>query len=160
MNFLSNLIVARLLWVLPLLLLAISVALLAAGLEQRDVAEAGQEVTAEIVAIETQERSEISRGHVVLRYVPPAGGGAVERAVELPMTFLKDLQLDPSQRTVAIRVLDDRGQVVLADHMRGQWIMTLSFAAMALMGAFGFGFMVAAWNRYLARHGDPAAATG
>jgi hypothetical protein len=160
MNFLSNPIVARLLWTMPLLLLVISVSLFRAGLEQREVAQAGTEVSAEIIAIETQERSEISRGHVVLRYMPPAGGEVVERQVELPMTFLKDLELDPEQRQVMIRVLDDRGQVVLADHMRGQWIMTLSFAAMALMGALGFGFMVAAWNRFLAQHGDPAAAGG
>jgi hypothetical protein len=157
MNFLSNRIVAALLWLLPLLLVGIGLALLRAGLEQREVAESGTLVRAEIVEITTQERSEISRGHIVLRYVLDGASAPVERAVELPMTFLKDIET--SGRTeLDLRLLPDRGQVVLADHGRGQWIMTLSFAAMALMGAFGLGWLVAGWNRYLRRFGDPAGA--
>lgn len=156
MNFLSNKIVAALLWLLPLLLVGIGISLLKAGLEQREVAASGALVRAEIVEIVTEERSEISRGHIVLRYALDESSAPVERAVELPMTFLKDIEV--SGRTeVDLRLLPERGQVVLADHGRGQWIMTLSFAAMALMGAFGLGWLVGAWNRYLRRFGDPAA---
>ncbi len=158
MNFLSNRFVALALWVFPLLLLGISIALLVAGLEQRQVAESGETVTAEILAIETQERSEISRGHVTLRFTPTGSSQSVTRDVELPMTFIKDLELDPDRREVEIRVIGERGQVVLEPRLRAQWILTLSFAGMALMGAIGFGWMVAAWNRYLSRHGDPALA--
>jgi len=154
-NFLSNRIVAALLWVLPFLLLGISVVLLRAGLEQREVAESGSRVVAEIIELETQERSEISRGHVRLRYSLEEGGAPIERNIELPMTYLKNIEAR-GLHEVNVRVLSDRGQIVLADHGRGQWIMTLSFAAMALIGALGMGWMVAGWNNYLARHGDPA----
>jgi len=155
MNFLSNPVVARLLWLMPLLLVVISVALGRAGLEQRQITASGQSVVAEIVEIETRQRSEISRGHVRLRYELP-GEAMVDRTVELPMTFLKELEVAPQQQTVAIRVLPDRDQIVIERHMRGQWIMTLSFAGMSLFGALGLAWMVASWNRYLRRHGDPA----
>jgi hypothetical protein len=158
MNFLSNRIVALLLWALPVLLLTISVVLFRAGLEQRQIANTGQSIIAEIVEIETRERSEISRGHVTLRY-QLEGEAVQERSVEMPMTFLKDLEARPVQETVAIRVLPGRDQVVLEDHMRGQWILTFSFAAMALFGAIGLAWMVGSWNRFLNRHGDPAGRT-
>lgn len=154
MNFLSNPIVARLLWLLPLLLVVIAVALAQAGAEQRQIAESGQSVVAEILEIETQQRSEISRGHVGLRYQLP-GEAVVERVVELPMTFLKELEVN-RQESVAIRVLPNSDQIVIERHMRGQWIMTLSFAAMSLFGALGLAWMVGSWNGYLRRHGDPA----
>jgi hypothetical protein len=158
MNFLSNPIIARLLWVFPGLLLAIFVGLLFAGLEQRQVAAAGEVVEAEIIEVYTRERSEITRGHVELRYVPPGAEAPVQRTIELPLTFLKELEERPAGETVPIMVLPGREQVVLVAHTRTQWVLTLSLAAMALFGAFVFGWMVAGWNRFLARHGDPAGA--
>jgi hypothetical protein len=50
----------------------------------------------------------------------------------------------------------DGRQVVLASHARAQWVMTFAFAAMALVAAGGLAWLVGAWNRYLAREGDPA----
>lgn len=147
--------VARLLWVLPALLVVIAAALVVAGLEQREVARSGQVVTAEVVAIETKERSEITRGHVTLRYTPPGAAEPVQRDVELPLTFLKELEEQRAQ-TVDVRVLPDRQQVVFDRHARGQYMITLSSAAMAFIGAIGLGWLVGAWNRYLRRHGDPA----
>jgi hypothetical protein len=155
MNFLSNRIVALLLWLMPILLLGIAIALLLAGLEQRQVAESGTLLTADVLEIDTQERSEISRGHLHLRYTLPQAAQPTERTVELPMTYLKDIEASGREQ-IQVRVIGDRGQVVLADHGRGQWIMTLSFAAMSLLGALGLGWMVGAWNLYLKRHGDPA----
>lgn len=178
MNFLSHPIVARLLWLFPLLLFAIAVYLVYAGLEQREAAEHGVPVVAEILEFETRERSEISRGHVRLSYQNPYSGEEQLRNVELPMTFLKEIELQlaesmgttpdrvanvvaegntsPEQRRLNILVSEGSDQIVLAQFSRGHWVMTFSFAAMALMGAIGFAIMVRAWNRYLARHGDPA----
>lgn len=159
MNFLSNRIVAALLWSLPVLLLVISVSLVFAGFEQRDVAASGTLVTAEVLEIETQERSEITRGHVLLRYTEPGATASTERAIELPLTFLKTLE-DQRAETVDLLMLPGSEQVVLAAHPRGQWILTFSMAAMALVGALGLAWMVFAWNRYLARYGDPALRAG
>ena len=71
MNFLSNPVVARLLWALPLLLVVIAVATTRAGLQQRAVAEAGTTVEAEVTGLNLRERSEITTGQVALRYTPP-----------------------------------------------------------------------------------------
>jgi hypothetical protein len=152
--------IARALWVLPLLLFVIAAALLRAGLEQREVATSGATVEAEVLEVYTRERSEITRGHARFRYTPPGATAPVERTVEMPLTFLKALEARGEGAVVPLRVLDDRDQVVLADHVRGQWILTLSTAAMALVGALGLVWMVGGWNRYLDRHGDPAVIPG
>lgn len=155
MNFLSNPIVARLLWALPLLLLTIAVYLLWAGVEQREAANVGEYVDAEVLGVEMNVRSEITRGDVILRYVPPGETEAVERAVEMPLTFLKSIEARELDR-VTVRAVPGQEQIVLEPYKRGQWILSLSFAAMAFIGAIGLSVMVRAWNRFLAEHGDPA----
>lgn len=166
MTFLSNPVAARALWAMPLLLLAIAAGLLVAGLEQKRTVERQHPVQAEVLDVFTRERSEITRGDVLLRYVPPEGDHAIERRVEMPLVFLKELEADlsadsaqaggPGQTIQIYAEPGGEGQIVLASHPRAQWIMTFSFAAMALMGAFGFGWLVWGWNRYLKREGDPA----
>ena len=147
--------VARLMWIGPLLLLAICGALVRAGLEQRDVATRGVVVSATLDSLSVRERSEITRGAAYLRYTPPGEAAPVVRAVELPLSFLKELEGREGQ-PVAIRVRPGDDQIVLVGHERGQWMLTLSFAGMALIGALGLAWLVGAWNRYLAREGDPA----
>lgn len=159
MNFLSHPIVARLLWALPLLLLAISAYLLWAGFEQHAAAIAGEEVQAEVLEVSTRERSEITTGHVRLRYTPPGEAVAAERTVEMPLTILKSIEARGLDE-IAIRARPGHDQIVLAPYQRGQWILTFSFAAMALIGAIGLGVMVRGWNRFLHSHGDPALAPG
>lgn len=155
MNFLSNPIVARLLWVLPVLLFCISGYLLWAGLEQRDAATDGVPVQAEVLSIDTHERAEITSGEVRLRFVPPGETVAVEQAVEMPLTFLKSIEArDLQEVTVLARPGHD--QIVLEPYKRSQWILSLSFAVMALIGAVGLSVMVRGWNRFLSQHGDPA----
>lgn len=157
MNFLSNPLVARLLWALPALLLVIAAFLLWAGLEQRGAAVDGVPIQADVLGIETSERSEIARGDVQLRFVPPGETEAVERTVEMPLTFLKSIEArELTQITVLAR--PGHGQIVLEPYKRPQWILSLSFAAMALIGAIGLAVMVRGWNRFLSQHGDPAEA--
>ncbi|MEM1042102.1 MAG: hypothetical protein AAGI91_05680 [Bacteroidota bacterium] len=157
MNFLSNPIVARLLWVFPTLLFVISVSLLWAGLGQREAATAGVPVEAEVLGIETRERAEITIGQVLLRYVPPGETEAIERAVELPLTLLKSIEAR-AYETVTIRALPGSDQIVLDPYKRAQWVLSFSFSAMALIGAIGLSVMVGSWNRFLSEHGDPSEA--
>ena len=147
--------VARLMWAAPLLLYAIAAGLLWAGVEQRDAAEEGTEVPAEVVSLDVHERAEITQGTVRLRYTPPEADAPVERDVELPLSFLKELEGREGE-TIPILVRPGDDQIALGEHPEAQWFLTFSFAAMALIGALGLTWMVAAWNRYLARHGDPA----
>jgi hypothetical protein len=141
-------------WLAPALLLGISAYLLQAGLEQRQVATSGTVLTAVIDSVDLRQRAEITRGAAYLRYTPPGTRREIVRQVELPLTYLQDMERRVGE-TVRIRVDAGSDQVVLADHARGQWIMTLSFAAMSLFGAVGLLWMVWSWNRLLAREGDP-----
>jgi len=154
MNFLSNLVVARLLWAAPLLLFVIAAVLARDGVQQRRAAEEGAQVQAEVVSLDLRERSEISQGTVRLRYTPPEAE-TVERDIELPMSFLKELEGREGER-IPIFLAAGSDQIVLGEHPRAHWILTFSFAGMALIGALGLAWMVAAWNRYLRLHGDPA----
>lgn len=166
MNFLSNPIVARLLWALPLLLAVIAVATTRAGFEQRAVAEDGQTVEAEVVGLNLRERSEITTGQVGLRYTPPGAAAPVEREVELPIILLKEIEADllatPEGETLVLPIVvsDRTDQIVIAAHRRGTWLLTFSLAGMAAMGAVIAGVLVGGWNRFLAREGDPALRTG
>jgi hypothetical protein len=147
--------VARLMWAAPLLLYVVAAGLLWAGVQQREAAEVGAEVRAEVVSLNVRERAEVTRGSVRLRYTPPAAAAPLERDVELPMSFLKELEGREGE-TIPLRVVAGSDQVVLGEHPRAQWILTFAFAAMALIGAVGLTWMIAAWNRYLGRHGDPS----
>ena len=162
MDFLSHPVAARALWLAPLLLLVIAVALVPAGLAQREAAEAGETVPAEVLDVALRERSEITRGEAVLRYTPPGAAAPVERSVEMPLVLLKDLQVDfeglreGESLTIPIRASAGSDQIVLGAHSRAQWILTFSFAAMALVGAIGLALLVRGWNRLLRTEGDPA----
>lgn len=162
MNFLSNPVVARLLWALPVLLLVIAVATTLAGFEQRGVYEQGTTVTADVLGLDLRERSEITHGAVRLRYTMPGASEPTNRTVEMPLVLIKEIEADlntaPAGQTVQVPLLVSAStdQVVLGTHPRGQWLLTFSLAGMALIGAVVSGLLVNGWNRLLAREGDPA----
>ena len=159
MNFFSSPLLARLLWAMPLLLLVIAAVLVQRGMEQRETAEYGTGVSARVLDVEVRERSEITHGMVKLRYTPPEAAAPVERYIELPLAFMKEIEGDfaeDSLLTLPIRVRAGSDQIILDAFSRVQWVMTFAFAAMAAVGAIGLGVMVRAWNRLLRTEGDPA----
>ncbi len=162
MNFLSNPVVARLMWALPLLLVVIAVATTRAGLEQRAVYEGGTTVTADVLGLDLRERSEITHGAVRFRYTVPGAAAPTVRAVEMPLVLIKEIEADlnalaPGETLrMPLLVSPTTDQVVLGTHPRGQWLLTFSLAGMALIGAIVSGLLVNGWNRLLAREGDPA----
>lgn len=158
MNFLSNPIVARMLWLLPLLMLAISGALLRAGLGQKNAADFGEVIEARIDSLDVRERAEITHASVYLTYTLPSGRLVESQPVEMQLVFIKQMEGREGE-TIQIRVDEESGQIVQNDHRRAQWILTFSFAAMALIGALGLAWMVAGWNRFLTREGDPGERT-
>ncbi|WP_412062034.1 hypothetical protein [Rubrivirga sp. IMCC45206] len=165
MTFLSHPVAARALWALPLLLVVIAVATTRAGLEQRAVDASGTVVQAAVTDLTLRERSEITSGQVGLRYTPPGASAPVEREVELPMILLKEIEVDyltlaeGETMTLPIVVSPATDQIVLATHRRGTWLLTLSLAGMAAIGALVSGVLVGGWNRFLSREGDPGLRT-
>ncbi|HEX8387078.1 MAG TPA: hypothetical protein VF576_12885 [Rubricoccaceae bacterium] len=165
MNFLSNPVVARLMWALPLLLVVIAVATTRAGFEQRGVYETGTTVQAEVLGLDLRERSEITHGAVRLRYTLPGAAEPTLRTAEMPLVLIKEIEADldalrPGQTLrVPLLVSATSDQVVLGAHPRGQWLLTFSLAGMAVIGAVVSGLLVRGWNRLLSREGDPATRT-
>ena len=165
MNFLSNPLVAKLLWALPLLLLVIAAWTTVAGFEQREVYEEGTTVTADVLGLDLRERSEITHGAVRLRYTMPGESTPTLRTAEMPLVLIKEIEANldatPAGQTYQMPILvsDKTDQVVLGNHPRGQWLLTFSLAGMALIGALVSGLLVRGWNRLLAREGDPALRT-
>ena len=155
MNFLSHPVVARLLWALPILLLVISLSLVRAGLGQQAALTEGVLVDATLEDVYKRERSEITRGEAVLVYTPPGEASPVERHVELPLTFLMELEGRIGE-TVQVRQVPGEQQLVFASFARAQMRLTFINAAMAFMGFLVAGTLVFGWNRFLAREGDPA----
>ena len=101
-----------------------------------------------------RERSEITHAAVYLTYTLPDGTHVESRKVEMQLVFIKQLEGREGE-TIQIRVDVESGQIVQNEHRRAQWVLTFSFAAMALIGALGLSWMVAGWNRFLKREGDP-----
>lgn len=155
MNFLSNRVVAMLLWAFPLLCVAIAVHLFQAAFDIRQTLEAGERVEAEVLEIYTLERSEYTDGYMRLRYTPPGAEAPVERRVTLPLTLVKYME---GAEIVPVRVLPGGDvDVVLEDVARPQWRMALIHSSFAALMGLVLGALVFFWNRHLRRHGDPAA---
>ena len=154
MNFLSNPIVARILWLFPLLMLVISGALLRAGLGQKNAADFGEVIDARIDSLDVRERAEITHAAVFLSYTMPDGTVVERQPVEMQLVFIKQMEGREGE-TIQIRVDEESGQIVQNEHRKAQWMLTLSFSAMALIGALGLVWMVAGWNRFLEKEGDP-----
>jgi hypothetical protein len=154
-NFLSHPVVARLLWALPLLLLVISVSLVRAGMGQNAALTDGVLVDATLEEVYKRERSEITRGEAVLAYTPPGEAAPIERRVELPLTFLMELEQRVGE-TVRVRQVPGEKQLVFDSFARAQMRLTFINAAMAFVGFLVAGALVFGWNRFLAREGDPA----
>lgn len=160
MDFFGSRLFARLLWFAPILMLVISVALVRAGVEQREVATVGTAVEADVTGLTLRERSEITRGEVQLRYLLPGASDSTTSTSEMPMVLLKEIEADLAEAgeaglRIPIRVQEGSDQIILGRHARGQWVLTFAFAGMALIGAIGLVFLVGGWNRLLARDGDP-----
>jgi len=145
--------VARLMWLLPALLVVISVALLRAGFAERETLAAGTAATAQVVDVEIRNRADVTYGHIDLR-IPLSDSEVLERRLPLPLSLLIPLQ---DRKEVRVRVLAGSDKdVVIEDIARAQWRMALIQSAMSLLGAILLIIAVGAWNRYLRREGDPA----
>ena len=146
-------IVARLLWLLPVLLAVISAALLKAGFDERRTLKSGTLVTAQVIDVEIRNRADVTYGHIDLR-IPLSEAEVIERRLPLPLSLLTPLE---GRQEVEVRVLPGSGREVVIEFIaRAQWRMAFIHAAMSALGAILLGIGVFAWNRYLRREGDPA----
>ncbi|MFQ5570610.1 MAG: DUF3592 domain-containing protein [Rhodothermales bacterium] len=150
--------VARLLWVLPGILLFLTVNQAKVAVDIRTTWEKGTPAIAEVFAYENSDRADVTFGYVSLRV--PLGDGEVltKDRLSLPKTLLPRLE---GQASLDVRVRPGTAQeVVIAKLMPAHWLIAASQSGMGLIGALLFGAGVFWWNRYLRRpRKEPDAAT-
>ncbi|RMH65942.1 MAG: DUF3592 domain-containing protein [Bacteroidetes bacterium] len=145
--------ISRLAWLVPALLLFLAVNQGRVALELRDTLQTGTPVTAEVLDLEVSNRVDVTLDYVSLRIPLPDGGELVREQMALPHSLAPRLE---GREEVEVRVQPGAAQdVVITDIAETQWRIAAMNAAMSLFGALLFGGAVFAWNRYLARQGDP-----
>ena len=149
------LLVARLLWVFPGLLLLLTVNQILVVGDLRDTLRDGHVVAVEVLAIETVDRADVTMASVRLR-VPMPNGSTTERVLPLPITFVRALEGSDSLRVFVAEGAER--DVVIEDIGRAQWRLAAINAGISLTGCMLLAWGLFAWNRYLVRRGDPAAA--
>jgi hypothetical protein len=166
---------ARLLWLAPLLLLVYGLFLLKAPLDLNRTLREGTPVVAEVLHVETSGRQDVTYDYIDLAYRLP-GSATIDtvRNLSLPHTVAPLLVGTDS---LPVRVLPGAPQPVVVEQavvierfgvdeaerqtrtipvVRSQINIAGLSAVVCLVSAIGLAFAVGWWNRYLARHGDPA----
>ena len=155
-------IIARLMWVLPALLLLLAINQAKVARDVRHTLEAGLPATAEITNVQKENRVDVTYDYVDLRVVLEDGRVLTKETLSLPHSLFPLIE---NQETVEVRVLPGAAQeIVIASTggpearlvARPQWRLAAINAAMSFIGFVIFAAGVFAWNRYLGRRGDPA----
>ncbi len=161
--------VARWMWAMPALLALAALGLTRTPLDIAKTLREGTPATARVVSVETTNRSEVSYDALTLR-APVAGGDSITQTVPLPHgiaplvmadTLLPVRVLPGAAHPIVITqatIQTNRGPVDW-DLGRSQVRIAAMSCAMCAVGALLLAIAVGAWNRYLARHGDPGERT-
>jgi hypothetical protein len=146
--------VARLLWIFPVLLILLMIHQLKVAFDIRETLEHGTPATARIVDSFKTDRVDISFEYVSLR-VELEDGQVIERAkMALPHGLYPQIE---GRETVSVRVRPGAAQeIVIEEIARPQWRLAAINAGMSLIGFLIVVTGVFSWNRYLGRNGDPA----
>ncbi len=146
-------IVARLLWLAPALLLLLSINQIKVAYDLHHTLAEGTPAIAEVLAYGKVDRADVTFAFARLR-VPIDDQHVIERELPLPLSLIPQVE---GRETVNVLVLPGAAQEVVIEAIaRPQWRMAAINAAMSFGAFLIFFFGVLAWNRYLTRRGDPA----
>lgn len=141
-------------WILPLTLLLLSLNQVKVAYDLHRTLASGTPGQARIVELEISNRADVTLDYVVLAVAPDEGSPFTTGRLALPHSLAPQLK---GLETVPVRVLSEGAQEVIIEPIaRPQWRIAAINAVMSFVGFVLFAVGVAAWNRYLARRGDPA----
>ncbi len=149
----TSFLAARLLWAFPALLALLAANQAAVTMELRETVRSGVLAKAEVLALSTTDRADITMASVRLR-APQADGAPTEHTLPLPITFARALEGRDSLDVYLARGASQ--EVVIAEIGRAQWRLAGINGLVALFGALLLSWGVYAWNRHLRTQGDPA----
>lgn len=150
----AQLILARLAWFAPALLLFLTVHQAITAVQLRGTWLHGEPAIAEVTEFDNTDRVDVTFGYVNLRIELEDGRVLEQTQMSLPYTLLPRVE---GEKRLEVRVRQGAAQpVVIARLMPAHWLIAATQSAIAFFGALLLGYAVFAWNRYLSRHGDPA----
>ena len=148
--------VARLLWIVPALLLFLTINQAKVAHDVRQTWRTGTPATAEVLAYENADRVDVTYGYVNLRVTLADGTTLTKENLSLPSTILPRLE---GAETLAVRVRPGAAQEIVIDQlMPAHWLIAAAQAGMAFLAALIFGGGVLWWNRLLRRQAAMASA--
>lgn len=150
--------IARLLWIVPAVLLFLTFNQVKVAYDLRQTWEQGTPATAEVLAYDNANRVDVTYGYVSLRVPLPDGRVMDKDRLSLPPTILPRLE---GETELAVHVRPGAAQELVIDKlMPAHWLIAAGQAGMSFFGFLLFGGFVLWWNRYLQRqreHMDEAA---
>ena len=146
--------VARIMWVVPFLLMFLCLNQAKVAVDIKHTLENGREAIADVLELKVNDRVDIPFGYVSLRVPLEDGGELVQEKMSLPYTLLPQVK---NQETLDVRVMVGASQqIVISQIASTQWKMAALQSAMCLVGFLMAGTGVLLWNRMLKNKGDPA----
>lgn len=150
----SLVIVSRVLWGVPLVLLLLAVNQLKVGLDLRHTFLEGERAMAEVTAFDRVDRADVTYGYVSLRIPLDDGSTLIRDEMPLPYSLLHRVE---GKDSLAVHVLEGTDQEVVVEIVgNAQWKMAVIQSSMALVAAIMAFVGVWAWSRMLRNSGDPA----
>ncbi|GIV61324.1 MAG: hypothetical protein KatS3mg044_0190 [Rhodothermaceae bacterium] len=151
----TSLLVARLLWLAPAMLLALAIYQARVAHDLRTTLDRGQAASAQVTHYNRVDRKDVTFAEVSLRVRLPDGTVLEKEHLSLPYSLSFMVERD----SLEVRVLPGAAQeVVIAEIAATQARIAGMNAAMSFGAFLLFAAGVFWWNRYLRRRGDPARA--
>lgn len=145
--------VARLLWIFPVLLILLSVYQLDVALDLRKTLRDGIPATAQITNLYSSDRVDVSYDYISIRVELEDGRVIEKEEMSLPHSFIAEIE---GLEEIPVRVLPGSDQEVVIEKVgRAHWRIAAINASISFLGFVLSFIAINAWNRYLSRKGDP-----
>ncbi len=150
------LVVARILWIVPVILLALSIHQANVALDIRSTLRNGQPAMASVTDFESAGRVDVTYDYVSLA-VDIDGKHIVHEKMSLPHTFAPYVQ---GMQEIEVLVQPGADQeIVIRDLGRAHYRIAAINSLMALVAALLLGAGVGYWHWYVKKKGDPGSRT-
>ena len=136
--------IARALWIVPLLLLGLSVHQAKVSRDLKSTWVHGQPAMAQVMAFESRDRADVTYGYVDLRVELESGEELRRERLSLPQVFWHRVR---GRDSLEVRVMADAPQpVVITRLMPAHWLVAAAQSGACVIGALLFLAAAWAWN--------------
>ncbi len=146
--------IARISWIVPLLLLGLSAHQAKVALDLGRTVREGSPAVAEVTRYDRADRKDVTHAELDLRIAMPDGSTLIREKLSLPYSIAHRVEQD----TLHVRVLQHSAQEIVISSIVGtQRLIAMSNSAMSLIAMIIAFAGVFAWNRYQKKKDSAAA---